>query len=282
MLSYRHGYHAGNHADVLKHAVVLQIIQYLKQKEKAFTVFDTHAGAGLYDFESTFAQKNKEYESGVAKLWKIEKPHSALLADYLNMVKQFNPNGRLRNYPGSPLIAQQTIRHQDSIKLFELHSSEAPALSDSSQKIENMSRTQVIEADGLKAILPFLPPPSRRAVTLIDPSYEQREEYAAVSHCLSKASKRFAGGVYVVWYPCINKDESINFSSQLSRQTEHAWLNVELHVSTQNDKGMQGSGLFVVNPPWTLAGALNEALPELVKLLGADNTAKFVLTSHEV
>ncbi len=188
MLSYRHAFHAGNHADVLKHAVVVQLLHHLAQKDKAFWYIDTHAGAGVYSLADGYATKTGEFETGIAKIWgKRDLP--GLLKDYVKEVKALNADGTLQFYPGSPYLAWRSMREQDRMRLFELHSTEIDVLR---HNFRDAGRRAVLfEGDGFDGIIKLLPPPPRRALVLIDPSYEDKRDYARTLNCLEESLKRF-------------------------------------------------------------------------------------------
>jgi 23S rRNA (adenine2030-N6)-methyltransferase len=276
MLSYRHAFHAGNHADVLKHFVQMQLLHYLAQKDKPFWVIDTHAGAGCYELDRGYAAKNAEYESGIARLWQAGGLPAAL-ADYVALVKGLNPDGQLKLYPGSPLVSQQLLRDQDRLRLFELHPSDFELLA---QNFAERDKQVIVQkADGFGALKALLPPPPRRALVLIDPPYEEKQDYARVVDALQEGLKRFANGIYAVWYPCLQREESARLPEKLKRLPVKSWLQVELHVQSPaaDGFGMHGSGMFVLNPPWTLHATLQEVMPKLLALLGQDAGARFVL-----
>ncbi|MCG1054326.1 23S rRNA (adenine(2030)-N(6))-methyltransferase RlmJ [Mycetohabitans sp. B5] len=276
MLSYRHAFHAGNHADVLKHCVVVHLLRYLAQKDKAFWYIDTHAGAGAYALHEGYAQKRLEFETGIARLWeRTDLP--APLADYVDAVRALNPDGELRFYPGSPYLAWQTLREQDRMRLFEMHTTEIDVLR---SNFRDAGRRAIIAGgDGFEAIKALLPPPPRRALTLIDPSYEDKRDYARTLGCVQECLKRFATGVYAIWYPQVTRPEAQRFPAQLKRLRQDRWLHVALSVGTvpKDGLGLYGSGMFVLNPPYTLTAALHETLPWLVDALGVDRQARFVL-----
>jgi len=280
MLSYRHAFHAGNHADVLKHFVEVQLLQYLAQKDKPFWYIDTHAGAGCYELDRGYAAQNAEYESGIARLWDRD-DLPASLADYVALVKGINPDGQMKLYPGSPLVAQQLLRPQDRMRLFELHPTDIEILQ------ENFSGhgTQVLmqQADGFGALKALLPPPPRRALVLIDPPYEDKQDYRRVVSALGEGLKRFANGVYAVWYPQLQRTEARELPEQLKQLPVKSWLHVALSVQgpSEDGFGMHGSGMFVLNPPWTLHGVLQEAMPYLVRHLGQDGQAGYTLEHRE-
>lgn len=276
MLSYRHAFHAGNHADVLKHLIELQLLQYLNQKDKPYWYVDTHAGAGAYALDSGYAAKNAEYETGIARLWDRQ-DLPAPLADYVQLIRRMNPDGMLRHYPGSPWIAAQATRADDRLRLFELHSSDAPLLE------QNMAdagrRAKVDAADGFAGLKGLLPPPPRRALVLIDPPYEDKKDYARVVSVLDDALRRFATGVYAVWYPQLQRADVARMIEQLKTLPAKGWLHARLTVQAPSPDGfgMHGSGMFVLNPPWTLHATLKDVMPYLVKVLGQDAGASYQL-----
>lgn len=294
MLSYRHAFHAGNHADVLKHFVTVQLIQYLNQKETAYTFVDTHAGAGVYALDGGYASKNAEYETGIAPLWERTDLPPAL-AEYVNLVKQLNPSGKLRYYPGSPYCANSTLREQDRIRLFELHPSEIKILGENFRKLDAHAAEQghrpttrgkrvlINHEDGFNGLKALLPPPSRRGLILIDPPYEVKDDYRRVRDTIEDAVKRFPTGVYAVWYPALNRIESKQLPDRLKRIQANGWLNVTLSISgpSPDGFGLHSSGMFIINPPWTLEATLREVMPYLVKVLGKDTDASFLLESGE-
>jgi 23S rRNA (adenine2030-N6)-methyltransferase len=292
MFSYRHAFHAGSHADVLKHCVVVQLLNYMRQKAAPFMYIDTHAGAGLYALESGYAAKSAEYQSGIARLWH-RKDLPQPVVDYLDVVQTFNPDNKLRYYPGSPFVAESILRLEDRLRLFELHPSEIKILQENvrnrvahqaaqGQKPKG-KRMLVMAEDGFDGLKALLPPQQRRALVLIDPSYEDKRDYKRVKEMLADALQRFASGVYAIWYPILQRQESRELAKKLIQTSGGNWLHVTLSVSQlmPDGFGLSGSGLVIINPPWILEAALKEALPYLVKLLGKDNQAKFTLeTGH--
>ncbi|WP_321912419.1 MULTISPECIES: 23S rRNA (adenine(2030)-N(6))-methyltransferase RlmJ [unclassified Paraburkholderia] len=279
MLSYRHAFHAGNHADVLKHAVVVQLLHYLGKKDKAYWYIDTHAGAGAYALREGYATKNAEFDTGIGKLWgRNDLP--AALAEYVDEVAALNPDGDLRFYPGSPYLAWRLMREQDRMRLFELHSTEIDVLR---HRFHDAGRRVMIYAgDGFDGIKALLPPPPRRALVLIDPSFEDKRDYARTLTCVEESLKRFANGTYAVWYPQVTRPESQRFPEQLKRLQDKNWLHLTLSVSNppEDGFGLYGSGMFILNPPYTLEAAMKEALPWLVKTLGQDAGAQFKIESR--
>jgi 23S rRNA (adenine2030-N6)-methyltransferase len=288
VFGYRHAFHAGNHADVLKHTTLLAILRYIVRKDAPVFYIDTHAGAGIYALGGRESQKNREFENGVARLWK-RSALPALLVDYTQIVQSVNSGGKLDYYPGSPLIAEKVLRVQDRLRLFEAHPREADVLADNVGRWNTRDgrirgqRVMANKSDGFSALLSLLPPPSRRALTLIDPPYENREDYRAVIRTLQKALKRFADGVYMVWFPLSQRQEARHFSGQLKREAKGKWLEVTLQVSrpVPDGFGLTGSGVFVVNPPWTLESELRQTLPFLVEVLGQDKSAAFRIEAKE-
>lgn len=280
MLSYRHAFHAGNHADVLKHFIEVQLLRYMAQKDKPFWYIDTHAGAGCYTLDTGYATKNAEFERGIALLWE-RNDMPVPLAEYVAMVKRINPDGQLKLYPGSPLVALDLLRKQDRMRLFELHPTDSEILQ---QNFAGHS-TQVLmqTADGFGALKAMLPPPTRRALVLIDPPYEEKQDYQRVLSALNEGLKRFSGGVYAVWYPQLQRAEARQLPGRLKQLPVKSWLHVALSVQAPSEDGfgMYGSGMFILNPPWLLHGVLQEVMPYLVKVLGQDTGAAFTLEYQE-
>ena len=270
MLAYRHAFHAGNHADVLKHAMLVAVLRHLNAKDKAWRLVDSHAGAGAYALHGDPAQKLAEYKQGIARLWQAPSL-PGLLDDYIAQVRVFNPNDELTQYPGSPRIARALMRPQDQLRLFELHPTDHALLAEA---FAGDRAVQVHHADGFAGLKSQLPPPSRRGVLLMDPSYEIKTDYAEVVTAAREALTRFAEGVVMVWYPQVDLRESVQLPQRLKAvadaQAKKGWLHVRLTVAEPNERGfgLLGSGMFVINPPHLLAPALREALPVLARLLG--------------
>ena len=290
MLSYRHAFHAGNHADVLKHVVLIQLLRYLGQKDAPYMYVDTHAGAGVYALDTGYAAKNVEYETGIGPLWD-RKDLPEPLAEYVQLVKAMNPSGKMRYYPGSPYCADKVAREQDRIRLFELHPSDSKILEENFRKVEAHAaaqgqrastrgkRVMISKSDGFNGLKALLPPPSRRGLVLIDPPYEVKEDYRHVKDTLTDALTRFATGTYAVWYPVLQRMESRQLPDKLKRLPGNGWLNVTLSISSPSPDGfgLHSSGMFVINPPWTLEPMLKDLMPFLVKVLGRDSGATFTL-----
>ncbi|OGA42880.1 MAG: 23S rRNA (adenine(2030)-N(6))-methyltransferase RlmJ, partial [Betaproteobacteria bacterium RIFCSPLOWO2_12_FULL_65_110] len=279
MLSYRHAFHAGNHADVLKHAILVHLLHYLGQKDKPLWFVDTHAGAAVYALDEGYATQNAEFETGIGRLWR-RKDLPAPVAEYMAQVRALNPGGALRCYPGSPQLAMQMLRKQDRLRMFELHSTESRLLQ---QYFRDQAPRAIVQAgDGFEGLQSVLPPPSRRGLVLIDPSYEDKGDYKRVIEALREGLKRFGTGVYAVWYPQVQRHESRRFPDMLKRVQQKDWLHVTLTVRgpVAGGLGLHGSGMFILNPPWTLPKVLNQAMPYLVRVLGQDAAAGFVLESE--
>ena len=279
MLSYRHAYHAGNHADVLKHLVLVQLIDYLKQKDKPFWVIDTHAGAGLYALDAGEATKLAEHEGGISRLWGRSDLPPAVAA-YVDTVRPLNLKvdaSKPTAYPGSPWIAYQLLRPADRLRLFELHSTDIRTLAENFR--EAGRQVIVTHGDGLAGLKALLPPPPRRALALIDPSYEVAADYRGVVKTLEEALQRFPTGTYAVWYPILAKPEAKALPEKLKALGAKSWLNITLTVRKQPPGvfGMPGSGMFVINPPWTLEQTLRETMPWLAQALREDDGAGFSL-----
>ena len=277
MLSYRHSFHAGNHADVLKHCILVQLLRYLNQKEKPYWFIDTHAGAGRYLLDSEHAVKTAEFETGVGRLWQhTDLP--AMAADYVAQVRAMNSDGRLRHYPGSPWIAHELMRPNDRLRLFELHSTDVRLLDKTFAKAG--ARAAIHQVDGFHELKSVLPPPPRRGLVLIDPAYEDKRDYLRVIAALKEGISRFATGTFAVWYPQLQRGDARQLPEKL-RKLPVKWLDARLtiHAPAENGFGMHGSGVFIVNPPWTLAEDLRVTLPFLANVLAIDDSATFELVT---
>lgn len=280
MLSYRHAFHAGNHADVLKHTIEILLLRYLNQKDKPWWYVDSHAGAGCYELTQGYAAKNAEYESGIARLWQRDDLPTPL-ADYVDQVKAWNPDGALRFYPGSPLLAKQLMREDDRLRLFELHPSDHEILTNN---FSDTGRRAVIQkSDGFAGLKAVLPPAPRRALVLIDPPYEDKQDYRTVISALEEALRRFPAGVYAIWYPHLQRSEISSLLQSLKKLPVKSWLHAALNVQkpAADGFGMYGSSMFILNPPWTLQQELQSLLPWLSNALGLDAGAGWVLQSEE-
>jgi 23S rRNA (adenine2030-N6)-methyltransferase len=267
MLSYLHGYHAGNHADVLKHTVLTALLARLVARTKPLRYIDTHAGAGGYDLRASGAQRNREHEGGIGKLWESSDAPPAV-SRWLTLAQRFNGEGALKRYPGSPWLARESLRPIDDLFLFELHPAEHRALK---KACADDRRVKVQREDGLANCIGLVPPPSKRALILIDPSYELRDEHRAVVDALVKAHKRFATCVFAIWYPVIERRWVDRYERALRAAGIAAISTYELTVARERrEGGLVGSGMFVVNEPWQLDEDLDAALPWLVDRLAID------------
>lgn len=282
MFSYRHAFHAGNHADVLKHVVLVQLLRHLASKDAPFWVIDTHAGAGVYALDGDWASKRSEFAEGIGRLWQRADAPPAV-AEYLSAVRASNPDGRLRRYPGSPFIALRYLRENDRLRLFEFHANESLELARNigGAGRDATRRTIIDAADGFAGLRALLPPPPRRGLILIDPSYEDKRDYAQVTATLRDALTRFATGCYAIWYPQVHRREPAEMVRKLTRLPGLRWLHVSLTVRrpSPDGVGLNGSGVFVVNPPWTLHAAMAACLPWLTGALRQDDAARWTLDS---
>ena len=301
MFSYRHAFHAGNHADVLKHMVLLATLKHLIQKDGPIAVFDTHAGAGLYRLDGDYAQTSGEAADGYLRLrtpplaadaGKKEAPLvlAPALKDYMDMVAGFNAKGSQKVYPGSPFIIQSLLRERDKLKLFELHPTDSKTLAANIAQLEAGRQVAVLREDGFEALKKYLPPPQRRALVLSDPSYEVKTDYSRVVATIADALTRFATGTYAVWYPIIPRPEAHDVPRKLktlATKARRSWLHATLTIKNskittdaageEQRPGLPASGMFLINPPHTLKPALQAALPQLVELLAQDRHAQFTV-----
>ena len=308
MFSYRHAFHAGNHADVLKHTVLIAVLKHLKEKDTALTVLDTHAGAGLYRLDGDYAETSGEAAEGIFRLISPSKAplapvgtaqlatkiiaieYAKALQDYLDLVASFNAKGSHKVYPGSPFIIQRFLNGRDKLKAFELHPTDSKTLSANIAQLEAGRQVVVLREDGFEGIKKFLPPPVKRALVFCDPSYEIKSDYARVPAMVADSLKRFATGTYAVWYPIIPRPEAHDVPRKLKTLATKAgksWLNAALTVKSSKltsdaqgevvRPGLPASGMFVINPPHTLKAAMQAALPQMVGLLAQDQHAAFSL-----
>ncbi|MFQ6372305.1 23S rRNA (adenine(2030)-N(6))-methyltransferase RlmJ [Shewanella sp. YIC-542] len=268
MLSYRHGYHAGNYADVLKHAVLLQALALLQKKEKGLVYIDTHAGAGGYSLSDEFAEKTGEFHDGIGRLWQQQSLPDSLQA-YLDNVRHFNEEqDELAFYPGSPALVDMNLRPQDRMLIHELHPSDQQLLA---EYFGNDPQVKLVAGDGLKGLLAALPPKERRGLILIDPSYEIKTDYTLVADTLIKAHRKFATGVYMLWYPVVHRQQTEAMLQRLKESGIRRQLRIEQRVLPDSDEfGMTAAGLWIINPPWQLDDIARDMLASLQPLLGAD------------
>lgn len=275
MLSYRHSFHAGNHADVLKHIVLMLIIENLQLKEKGFYYLDTHAGVGRYRLFGDEAEKTAEFEAGIARLWERDDLPPEVKR-YVDQIKRLNYGGKaLRYYAGSPLIAAQLLRPQDRALLTELHPSDFPLLRHNFKEYANVVTKR---DDGFQQLKATLPPKERRGLVLIDPPYELKEDYDLVVKAVEEGYKRFATGIYAVWYPVVLRQQTKRIVRALERSGIRKILQIELAVRPDSDqRGMTASGMIVINPPWQLETQMKSILPYLTEVLVPEGTGKWSL-----
>ena len=270
MLSYRHSFHAGNHADVLKHIVLMLIIESLQQKEKGFYYLDTHAGAGLYRLFSQEAEKTAEYAEGIGRLWQRDDLPTEVDC-YVKLIRKLNYGGKeLRYYAGSPLLAANLLRPQDRALMMKLHPSDFPLLRNNFKAFDNVT---VKIGDGFQQVKATLPPKERRGLVLIDPPYELKEDYDLVVKAIEEGYKRFATGVYAIWYPVVLRQQTKRMIKGLEATGIRKILQIELAVRPDSDqRGMTASGMIVINPPWTLEKQMKSILPYLSTVLAPQGT----------
>jgi len=281
MLSYRHAFHAGNHADLLKHGVLACLLDYLKRKDKPFSYIDTHAGGGVYDLQGEWSRKVAEYRDGIGRLWP-QRSQFPELASYFRAIAALNePTAEKspvpRYYPGSPMVALQLTRDQDRLMLAELHNAEVEVLR---QNFKGNDRVAVHHRDGFEALTALCPPMPRRGLVLIDPPYELKQDYQAVLTTLAKALKRWPQGCYAIWYPILGRavDRSDQLLRGAARLSADSMLQIELRVMRdQQERGMHGSGMLVLNPPWQFDATVRAFLPRLTELLAQDDQAGYTL-----
>ncbi|HDR1051842.1 TPA: 23S rRNA (adenine(2030)-N(6))-methyltransferase RlmJ [Pasteurella multocida] len=275
MLSYRHSFHAGNHADVLKHLVLMLIIENLQQKEKGFYYLDTHAGVGRYRLFSEEAEKTTEFEQGIARLWQRDDLPEEV-ARYIKLIKQVNYGGKaLRYYAGSPLIAAKMLRPQDRALLTELHPSDFPLLRNNFKEFDNVTTKR---DNGFQQLKATLPPKERRGLVLIDPPYELKEDYDLVVNAIEEGYKRFATGIYAIWYPVVLRQQTKRILKGLEKTGIRKILQIELAVRPDSDqRGMTASGMIVINPPWTLTQQMQNILPYLTNVLVPEGTGSWTV-----
>lgn len=276
-MNYRHAFHAGNHCDVLKHVALCLVLERLKAKDRPFMALDTHAGRGLYDLESPEAQRTGEHLSGVARIVADPSPPAAL-GPYLAALRQANPFGGLRWYPGSPMIIADALRRDDSAKFCELHPEERAALAGS---VGADRQCRIFDLDGYQAIRAFLPPADRRGLVLIDPPFEQPGEYERLSGALADGLKRWATGIFMIWRPVKDETGWLEFLKAAHAMGAGGALDVALNIRGPVKDKLTGSGLFVVNPPFGLCEAMAGTLPWLAARLSIGPGASWSIEARE-
>ena len=288
MFSYRHAFHAGSHADILKHLTLIHLVEYLQEKPAALTIIDTHAGAGIYSLEDGFASVSKEADGGIFRLLKYKEtgnPIPESVQSYLDYILAENTEDQLNTYPGSPFILARLLRPQDRLKLFELHPKEIDILRHNIGELKQSKQIDIYAENSFNRLKGLLPPPSRRGLVLIDPSYEDKQDYRNLEVAMEEALQRFATGCYAIWYPVLSRRESAVLPDRLKKIAalyKRSWLHAELRVeNAPGERRLQASGMFIINPPWTLEKHLAQALPVLTKALGMNAGAQFLLKSFE-
>jgi 23S rRNA (adenine2030-N6)-methyltransferase len=272
-MNYRHAFHAGNFADVVKHAVLARIVGYLQQKDAPIRIIDTHAGGGLYDLQGEEASRSGEWRDGIARVVDAQLDPAArdLIAPYLDAVKSFNP-GRLKTYPGSPALMRTWLRRNDRLIACELEPSAIAALN---RALRGDNRCKVIEIDGWTALTAYIPPKERRGLVLIDPPFEEPNEYARLAAALGAAWRKWPTGSYLAWYPVKDPKDVTGFLKKLLQHGIEKMLRLELVVAAPTETArLRGTGMIAINPPWTLAQEMNILLPALAKIFagGAGST----------
>jgi 23S rRNA (adenine2030-N6)-methyltransferase len=260
MLSYQHGYHAGNFADVVKHLTLTRIMSYMVEKDKPLFYLETHAGRGMYDLKDGQSNKTEEFRQGISLLWAQREKTPPLLAPYLSVIKSLNLTDTLRYYPGSPYLAISALRREDRLNFCELHPREFSYLEQLPTLNQNVSFNH---SDGLKALGARLPPIERRGLIFIDPSYEIKEDYKTIPNTIKTALSRFSTGVYCLWYPIVDRRLHEQLLRGLKNITNDNSLRLEFYLSTKVQAGMNGCGLWVINPPYKLAEEMKSILSYL-------------------
>jgi 23S rRNA (adenine2030-N6)-methyltransferase len=276
-MNYRHAYHAGNFADVVKHIILTRIVLYLQRKEQAFRVIDTHAGIGRYDLRGIEAGKTNEWQNGVGRLLdaSFDKDTAELIQPYLDIVRGENPDGGMRHYPGSPLIVRRLLRPQDRLSALELHPVDAGLLA---EIFEGDIQVRVTQLDGWLALGAHLPPKEKRGLVVVDPPFEVAGEFKRLVEGLMRAHKRFSGGTFALWYPVKDRDEVQRFVTALYDTQIPKILRTELMIRAPSaEPRLDGTGMIVVNPPYTLYDELRTILPPLSKILSDEQNAGFTL-----
>jgi 23S rRNA (adenine2030-N6)-methyltransferase len=280
-MNYRHAFHAGGPADVVKHAVLARILVHLCNKPAAFRVIDTHAGAGVYDLRGPEATRSPEWRDGIARLLAapIEGEAATLLAPYLDAVRALNPGGELAAYPGSPAVTRALLRSQDRLVACELEPSAAAALAHS---LDGDRRAKAIAIDGWTALNAYVPPPARRGVVLIDPPFEAADEFSRLAPALEAAHRKWATGIFVLWYPLKGRQDSDLLARRLRRSAIAKVLRAEVDFAMQRKpEGLAGCGLIVVNPPWMLEAELAILLPFFATLFAGHARIDWIVRAAE-
>lgn len=307
MFSYRHAFHCGNHADVLKHTALLAVLNYMTEKAVGITVLDSHAGAGLYRLDGQYARTSQEADEGVLRLLEAQQSQNVKLAtaleNYLSWLKASNSSeGSIINYPGSPLLIQSQLRPMDRLKAFELHPTDGRLLASTVRRLACGRQVEVVRDNGFSCVTKFFPPPTRRGLLVCDPSYEMKTDYAQVLDLVAEGLQKFATGTYFIWYPVIARADAHDLPKRLrtmANRAEKNWLDMVLTIKGASPTrqyhapefaqkaeegkrvgGLPASGVFVINPPYVLGEQMKPALEQMVVLLGQDKNASFKLESN--
>ena len=281
-MNYRHAFHAGGFADVIKHIVLVRILIYLQEKQTAFRVIDSHAGAGVYDLTSDEARRGGEWLTGIARMMqaRFSERTAPLITPYLDIVRAFNSGRDLQAYPGSPLIARALLRPQDRLTACEVEPKARKQLIDA---LRRDTQARVVDLDGWLALPAFVPPNERRGLVLIDPPYEAKDEFDRIADGFAQAFAKWPTGSYLLWYPVKSRRATDNLAGHVAELATTArppakCLRLEFSVAPQAaGAGLTSAGLLIVNPPWTLMGELKAILPELEKPLGQGGAVRFRL-----
>jgi 23S rRNA (adenine2030-N6)-methyltransferase len=281
-MNYRHAFHAGGFADVIKHIVLVRMLTYLQDKQAAFRVIDTHAGAGVYDLTGEEASRGGEWLTGIARIMQARFSETAmpLMKPYLDIVRAFNPQAPLKTYPGSPLIARALLRPQDRLTACEVEPKARKLLIDA---LRRDTQARVVDLDGWTALPAFVPPKERRGLVLIDPPYEQKDEFERLAGGFAEAFAKWPTGSYLLWYPVKSRRATDDLARHVAQSVADGTppgkcLRLEFSVAPQMaGAGLTSAGLLIVNPPWTLMGELKTILPELEKPLGQGGAGRFRL-----
>jgi len=277
MLSYQHGYHAGNFADVIKHCALTRLLNYLTQKDKPLFYLETHSGKGLYDLWNWQAEKTSEYKEGIQLIWSNQKQLPVVFKEYLNTIKQLNVANSLRFYPGSPYLAINALRPIDRAYFCELHPTEFDTLKTTPQLHK---RVHFSNSDGMNSLNALLPPPEKRGLIFIDPSFEIKDEYKTIPQALKNALSKFNQGVYCLWYPVVNKKLTEQLLRRLQQIGIRNTLRIEFHLTTKLQDGMTGCGLWLINPPYILANEMR-IVCESLKNYFNPRESSYIIEAHE-
>jgi 23S rRNA (adenine2030-N6)-methyltransferase len=281
-MNYRHAFHAGGFADVIKHIVLVRMLTYLQDKQAAFRVIDTHAGAGVYDLTGEEASRGGEWLLGIARIMQARFSQTTipLMKPYLDIVRAFNPTLPLKTYPGSPLIARALLRPQDRMTACEVEPKARKHLIDA---LRRDTQARVVDLDGWTALPAFVPPKERRGLVLIDPPYEQKDEFERLAGGFAEAFGKWPTGSYLLWYPVKSRRATDDLARQVAKAAASGkppgrCLRLEFSIAPRStETSLTSAGLLIVNPPWTLAGELKAILPELEKPLGQGGAGRFRL-----